>query len=297
MTSTPKRRWYQFSLRTLFIAITLVTLGTGAVWQLWPWWQERTLVRELRGRVLAAQNSDEAGEALSELLTPRRLQSLSNDSDTSIALKASFELVADREYGVKLSPENQRAFLRILEERTTLRPPDWWSKRLLDDYPFDDKVEFRYARIVDYKDEVGLFLDQRKLVIPNPEFAYIAETFSVHGRGHYYLAKIDSPHSYLARCDDPSFGLDLFCVESATGKVVWSTRVWEDWMVHPSVGISGDREQHNAQLEMTDRIIVVWGYGLLGDTYLEAFDRKTGRNLFRFSTVELDNVTAFDRRM
>lgn len=68
-------------------------------------------------------------------------------------------------------------------------------------------------------------------------------------------------------------------------------------MVHPSVGISGDREQHNAQLEMTDRIIVVWGYGLLGDTYLEAFDRKTGRNLFRFSTVELDNVTAFDRRM
>jgi hypothetical protein len=31
MTATPKRRWFQFSLRTLFVVVTLLTILLGLV--------------------------------------------------------------------------------------------------------------------------------------------------------------------------------------------------------------------------------------------------------------------------
>jgi hypothetical protein len=49
VTTTPKRRWYQFSLRMLLVAVTLAAIGSG-------WWNHRSVCLE-QCRIHAERNA------------------------------------------------------------------------------------------------------------------------------------------------------------------------------------------------------------------------------------------------
>src|SRR6185436_16670390 len=132
---------FQFSLRSLLVALTLaaVALGFGRIS---PWWRERAAVSSLKEQVQRSKTSGEAGVAYSKLLAPEsrnRIKLLANDPDVGIALKSTFELVADRMPGsvspAKLLPSGQTNFLRALRKRTDFNPPGWWSAALLEAFP------------------------------------------------------------------------------------------------------------------------------------------------------------------
>jgi len=60
----PKRRWFTFGLRTLFVMVTLAAIGSWAYWVGWPWWMDYREQRqfEAAARQLKIQDNDVADE-------------------------------------------------------------------------------------------------------------------------------------------------------------------------------------------------------------------------------------------
>ena len=54
----PKRRWFSFSLRTLFVVVTIIGVGAGWVAYQLNWIRERHRLIELYGKVSLAWRSD-----------------------------------------------------------------------------------------------------------------------------------------------------------------------------------------------------------------------------------------------
>ena len=262
--------------------MTLIAVGLGFTWQFWPWLKERVQVSQLRERVLHAKGSAEAGKAYRALLEPnnrRRFERLAKDDDPSIALKALFELLADRTDGyAKLPPDLRSKFVSILEKKTRLTPPDWWIQGLQDAFPWMDRKALTYAHKVNDEESVIITSDGCQLVLTANQWEKISRSTFF---GKQIALKVASAHSYLATFDDVGWGYELNCLDTATGRTVWKSPVWAEGVDNLG-GISGVWS-HGAQIEVQDDRVIVWGAGT-GGTYLEAFDALTGECQLRFCT-------------
>jgi len=280
MSNRPRRRWWQFTLRGLLALTTLIALGLGYFWQFRPWWQEEAAIARLREEFISAKDSRAAGRAFEALLLGQkrsRLERLARDENPSIALKASFELLADRTDGyAKLSAKAQNKFLRDVEQHTGLTPPDWWVKSLQDMFPGRGRETFGYADLVHDEESVILTADGRQLVLSADHVDELGH-HSIFG-DHFSLS-VHSPHSYLAVFDDVGFGYSLYCLDSATGYQVWQARVWAAGVDNLG-GITG-QWSHGAKIEVHGDRVVVWGAGT-GGSYAEVFDAATGECQLRF---------------
>jgi outer membrane protein assembly factor BamB len=83
---------------------------------------------------------------------------------------------------------------------------------------------------------------------------------------------------YVAMHDSVGYPYDLACVDRATGKVLWKSKVFGTWW-------NGATGQHSTYVTVTeqDNRIIVFGAGSTG-AHVEGFRAEDGKNLFRFST-------------
>jgi len=158
------------------------------------------LVSKLRQQIIGAKDSAEAGKAYRLLLRPgkrQRIERLANDENPSIALKASFELLADRSaVWAKISPQKRDQFLSVLREKTGLIPPDWWSEGLLEIFPSPRDSFFGYAEKVTEDKSVILQAGDRQLRLTPDQFRNITDSDDPFQKG--YALHIDRHRSYLA---------------------------------------------------------------------------------------------------
>lgn len=77
----------------------------------------------------------------------------------------------------------------------------------------------------------------------------------------------------------PANPFAVYALDRQTGKTLWWSNVWAEGALFHYEG----RGWHDVQLRVQGQHLVVFGIGD-GTAYVEAFDAKTGKNLYRFCT-------------
>jgi hypothetical protein len=91
-------------------------------------------------------------------------------------------------------------------------------------------------------------------------------------------AAFDQELLFLAPHSDLSCSYPLVCIEQKTGKKLWENQVWDAG----NVGGTGVWYEYVAVVPRGERVFVI-GAGTVCFC-IEAFDRKTGKNDFRFAS-------------
>jgi hypothetical protein len=96
---------------------------------------------------------------------------------------------------------------------------------------------------------------------------------------------VDGTTVYVALYGWPPTPSRLLAVDQGSGKTLWSTKVWA------AGGLIGYEGQgwHFAEMSLADDRIAVFGVSD-GAAYVEVFDKKTGANRCRFSTMYFMNA-------
>ncbi|MCH7603617.1 MAG: hypothetical protein IIB54_12705 [Planctomycetes bacterium] len=88
---------------------------------------------------------------------------------------------------------------------------------------------------------------------------------------------------FFARYPFVPIPFDLQAMDRKSGKVVWSTQVWA---AGDFTGYRGPH-WHYVDFVVKDEMLIVFGLSV-GSMYIEKFDVKTGKNLFRFNQIYLE---------
>jgi hypothetical protein len=96
---------------------------------------------------------------------------------------------------------------------------------------------------------------------------------------------IDKEFSFVALHDNVGTSYELLCLERKSGRQVWKATVW-DWAY--SGATTGAWQESVAVVGKGERVYVI-GAGVFC-FYIEAFDRATGRNAFRFANWYADEL-------
>jgi hypothetical protein len=184
-----------------------------------------------------------------------KLQDLTKDADTGIALQAAWEVHKKAVKRAKpvlgmsddfYDPEELAKFVKFLKERTKAPVPDWWSESIQDAWLF-----------------------------PGQHHAFI-RSGKQRGRSVTRLAA----GKLLVTADIPIAGFRYVLVGSAAadGKQLWEAEVWS-----AGRGFLAGVGYHRVELKEKDGILFVFGMETHG-MYLEAFELATGKCLYRFCT-------------
>jgi hypothetical protein len=202
---------------------------------------------------------------------------------------------------IKVDQARLEAFVQFLESRAQVTAPAWWRGAVVNAYARSrDEVivgrteEFEYERqklelhsasappgtTLAMKDgRVVLSAGADAVVIPEESVRWVTQVQPKVSRIVWgcYSALFTPTHCYLAAHDNLGSEFDLSCIERATGKLAWKSKVfgcfWWDctgqYFSKVSIVDAGDR-------------VVVFGIGI--GMYVEAFNKSDGKNLFRFSS-------------
>jgi hypothetical protein len=241
-----------------------------------------------------------------------------------IALQAAWEevllTIPEKECESTGQPDSLQVgcFLDFIEQRVGLDIPQWWRR----EFQFEigahrrDNVWFRMSDFFSIYHEAGfgsirapndttllrewrpggfssgvtfsgwginpndrtIFLQvgEESVVLPDS----IVDEIMHLGESDCVSALISANKYYLAIDGRKTGRYDLVCLKSGSGEILWRTQGWGS----PSwVSIRGKPGDHWMTVTRQGDRIVVFGVGGLG-AHVEAFDAKTGSNIFRFST-------------
>lgn len=290
-----KRRWQQFSVRTMLIVVTVVALVIGA----------GLVVRQLfrvpmaRRQAPSAPTSLETGKAYKDLfesLGRDGLERLTEDEDTGIALAAAYQPIVRQnnrwreidESGIQeVRPIKRRReihqalgteFLEFLEKRTGLDPPEWWKKIARDGWYFDWNDPVSHPDPLSIENGAVVLADGQRLTLSLGALADLKDP--LYGfECRECSALVDGDRVYVAAIDFDGSLSRIICFDCKTGDVVWRGDNW-------AMGFDNIRNyqgaiSHNAEVTLQDGVVAIWGESF-SSIYLEAFDAETGETLFRF---------------
>lgn len=253
--------------------------------------------------------------------TAEELAAMASSGSTQLALLAKWESLGCRNDAV--APPEPSRFLGYLEGKTGLTPPLLWQYKVTSvahkSADFLEKEQALQTRMlvagllrrerdrrpvfvwpgrkesgvgvtVDYnvevrRDEDWLVFSQarRSTRIPHqalPIQPFVAENCSV---------LLSDDYSALAVHNGRGGGSSkLLCYDARTSKQLWETQTWGS--VHPEIGFG--IWLHHVELVRAGDTLGVFGCGTCGH-YLEAFDLRTGKNLFRVSADLWDDREVF----
>jgi hypothetical protein len=279
--SRHRRRWYQFSIRALFVVTTATAVLLWAVWIAWPSWREYRLAQSLRREVLAARDSAEKGEAYQAMigqLQPQTLKRLEHDPDDGIALKAVYgSSTVCRDPWTPLAAKEAEDFAMLLARRTSLEPPAWWIRVFAKRESFGGPDSA--PQIIVTRDGEDLLIERGKerVRVSSPPFKAPSEDEAINAA----IATFDSQRAYAAMSPIDGSTFPLVCVAVGTGQILWQSDVWA--LGFDNVSAWGGPIYHVAEIKVHGDLVAVWGNGI-GGSYVEAFDAKTGKNRLRFCT-------------
>jgi hypothetical protein len=212
--------------------------------------------------------------------------------DCTLALAAGWERVCrtlpeeERDEAIGLNEQAVSRFLGLLEGRIQFPIPEPWEASVKAAKGYSQRhINFARPKPADqsviregHLRRVGSqwMVKQESQLIKLP-----AE--DGFGPIDYAAAERAGGTVYVALYGSPPYPYKLFAVDRATGRVLWSSKVWaiSDWR-----GYSG-QESHDVFLRSAGETVAV--FGISGPAvYVDGFDQKTGENRFRFSTAYFD---------
>jgi hypothetical protein len=283
----------------LFVCIScaiLVSINVDA--------QPKNKFQTLRENILKAASPDSKAIAYKELFLEVGLNEfteLTKDEDTSIALQSAWEI--HKKIVKRTKPLTGRsddiydrdelgAFLVFLKDRTQAPVPDWWSTCIVD---VDVFPHSNHAFLEDHgKIMPQLRESKAEYSVPKGAELELKDNKLVYSEGgkslefsknilekyecDSYAGMIEKDHSILAAYNViGGFDFPLFGFETKGGKQIWKAKVW-----------SANRDYHGFALhtmELKEKGNIVYAFGLeRNGMYLEAFNIKTGKCLYRFCT-------------
>lgn len=237
-------------------------------------------------------------------ITRENLGLFLEDSNAGIALHAAWELYknpvsrAEDTQAYTYSRKELSKFSAFLKDRVKVQAPDWWSTALTDLDVFPDhhsslRTMGQWPQLSEskagYRVEAGVRLQQngesleytkngRSVVFPTSTFGQMSPDT--------YLGLLGEKRSVFAGLSEATGRqYKLACVESSSGKVVWTADVWATGPKHGS-----GNNRHRVEIMEKDSVIYVFGADACG-LYLEAFDIGTGEPCFRFCTCYWSNYS------
>ena len=267
---------------------------------------------ELAGLVRAVvdaktpQDAATASHKLFKGADSKKLERLKQSKEDAVALRAAWrEMVLGGTPRTMKHPEVETVkvvarsagarFLGFVEGRLGITVPKWWEACATDAFRIDDKGDSLFSgdppnpydenkeRPILVSPGVSVRVTKEKTMLRcgNDEILLARDLASKYVKEQSHLCVlIESETLFLAPHHYAGFSFPLACIERSTGSRKWEAKVWGGGI---EGGTSGVWVQYASIIGKEDRVIV-FGYvsGCLC-CYVEAFDRKTGRNLFRFA--------------
>lgn len=237
---------------------------------------------------------------LFKLVGPEGVRQLKRSKIDQVAIRSAWEQVTHTvpvKSGKKVYRPDRASLIRFigfLEGRGRLNVPKWWSDSIIDSranqrdniYPSYPK-EYVYinpgpkwataprrTKIEKSKKGYLLKIDANSVRLPpkllKPEDAVISPL--------HISAKFSPTQCVVVIHDSVGYPFTLATIDRKSQKLLWKKRGWGCW----SGGISGVGGWSRVQVTVQDDRIVVFGLASLG-FYVEAYESKTGKNLFRVS--------------
>jgi len=273
---------------------------------------------KLREECLSAKTSKEAGAAYAALFknsTKERLRKLKDDPDIGIALQAAWGMAKASDSSLT----SLHRFLGFLEGRIGSTVPISWEadficsalwrakkpelvQKVLAAYaPIDKSLwkdqngdwsrvrrEYRYTdhrfwipkgtKIDKQGNRFTMTSAEGSIGISTDLVREISEKYSVRN-----VLPVPGPeNSFVAFFDQFGSLNPLICFDSRTGKLLWQAEVWALGGNNLTGPLSG-AWIHDVTIELGGDKVFVFGRGN-GRVYVEAFDRRTGRNHLRVTT-------------
>jgi hypothetical protein len=305
VASRRKRLWFKW--RPRLGVLIAVSLGAAAVLYLFC----GQPLSSLRRNVLIANSAGDKAKAYQALFRPfgaGRIAELLGDTDNGIAIQAAWEVLKrprkrpaqlDMRSEWVLDPLGQQEFLGFLRSRIDCDPPEWWQQAITDVDLFPGShvafCRIEHPEVVTEGD--GWYHPQHIMLGREDGKIHVCvERKSVTAEEAMLLEAIENPFGYYLTATSGQrsviicvfaghgFPFQVSCLETASGKLLWTRKVWATRYTHTS----GPWRGHYADPVQTESTVYVFGAESHG-MYLEAFDLATGMNLFRFCSSYWSN--------
>jgi hypothetical protein len=262
-----------------------------------------------------ASNAEEAARSYIKLFKGAnrdKLQRLKKVAQQGVALRAAWEEVLlsgtprrdAKAYLDLVEPVAVSRFLGFVEGRLEIELPSWWESAVKNAhmggcgkltpslsggglYHYvgfgDHKISMPKTMSVQPKEKGAVVRVGKPSIYLSPE---IVEEHLRHS--HCLSAAVDQDNGYFAFHNDVGVSYPLVCVERKSGNVLWESEVWASAFKGYAGGVS---LEHVVVVTKGDCVLVFGSGGYC--FYIEAFERATGKNVFRFAnwyTSELDQV-------
>jgi hypothetical protein len=251
--------------------------------------------------MITDNDSGQRGEAIVELHAHVKkirldgVRELETDPHPAIAMYAAWEeAISDLDdkparLATQLDLRLER-FLGFVEGRLSVNAPEWWKESLLsikgrrrtllaplksdfDAVAAEHMKDFRQEK----RDGDVVVVTRGMETVPIPldlmKFAKemrVGVMPTVAGGNWYFTSTWSLPFSSY-----------LYKVNPVNGKVIWETVVWGQlWR---PIGLTGGGYRHYHAVHVSQGRVIVFGAGNYA-VYVEGFDERTGKCLFRFST-------------
>ncbi len=199
------------------------------------------ILKNIRVAIDSSRGTSAAYRRLFEFVGKSDIPKLMDDNDTSIALQAAWE---NFRKPVRRSPtvlhrsdwvfdsETSGKFVAFLGKRVGVDPPDWWTKTLSkgDVFPgqhhgfFDIEGDFPSpAKVTIGRNDVTIGSAPNVFIISKSTFEKAA-SFPKGDRQTYALLGMEQ--SYYSRTSGRGYPFRIVCVETKSGKELWSSLVW-----------------------------------------------------------------------
>jgi hypothetical protein len=185
-----------------------------------------------------------------------------------------------------VSEEKVARFLGLIEGRLRVAPPREWEAALKSARWYGRNAYFFSSSDErDVRSGWQVRRDGEHWVLRQDGDSIRVSAKNTKGVLNAAVVEFDKNTEFVALYHSAPVGYMLFALERGSGTEIWHSEVWAFSNLRPLQG----RQNHRIEMRFTEETVVVFGtsYGF-GFSYLEAFDRKTGKNLGRFNTLYFD---------
>jgi hypothetical protein len=257
---------------------------------------------------IAAPSADEAAKRFAELFASRtreELKGLKQSDHAGLALAATWQLLyreqgeaveqLDKNEPQKIRQDSASYFLGFLDARTNAESPDWWRRSALGatithrryaGFPRPENWVFHETPIGP-RSATPVKRSEQSLVFSagGKEFQIRHDVLERHltriglkESAAYIAFAPGKEHYYFAAYSEAGFPFRMACFGAVDHAYKWTADVWAANR-HALEG----KSFHMVEIRESERAVLV--YGLEPSAlYVEGFDIKTGKALFRFST-------------
>ena len=250
---------------------------------------EKKLVRATEPREFAAAVCN----LLSDVRTDR-LDRLVSSPDNSVAFAAAWERVRmtmPAAKGAELVRADSQAvarFLGVVEGRTQVPLPEIWEQMIR---PVTGYSQQHMAFLLDKEliekssERFKPKRDGDRWIVKRNEEEFRVPIEPQLGPQDHATVAVDDGRAYLCLYGWPPSPFRLLAVDRQSKKTIWTTEVWAagGLVAYGGLGL------HFALVRIAPDRLVVFGISGQGP-YIEEFDKKSGKNLSRFSSAFFDDI-------